>query len=70
MKPIVKKLEKKYDGEIKIGHLNIDKNPQISGKYEIEETPTHIIFKEGEVVERRMGAMAGKQLENLFEGFL
>ncbi len=68
MKPIIKKLEKKYDdGEIKIGHLNIDKNPQVSGEYEIEETPTHIVFQNGEVVERRMGAMATKQLEALFE---
>lgn len=70
MKPIVKKLEKKYDGEIKIGHLNIDKNPQISGKYEIEETPTHILFEDGDIADRKVGAMAGKQLENLFEGFL
>lgn len=71
MKPIVKKLEEKYNGdEIKIGHLNIDKNPHISGKYEIEETPTHILFEDGEVVERKMGAMAGKQLERVFEEYL
>lgn len=71
MKPVVKKLEKKYrDDTIKIGHLNIDKNPKISGKYEIEETPTHILFEDGEVVERKMGAMAGKQLERLFEKVL
>jgi len=71
MKPIVEKLEEKYeDGEIKIGYMNIDKNPQVSGKYEIEETPTHILFEDGEVVERRMGALAGKQLEGLFEKVL
>lgn len=71
MKPIVKKLENKYDdGKIKIGHLNIDKNPQISGKYEIEETPTHILFENGEIVERKMGAMAGKQLERMFEKYI
>lgn len=67
MKPIVEKLEKKYDGRVKIGHLNIDKNPKISSEYEIEETPTHVLFENGKVVERRMGAMAGKQIEKLLE---
>lgn len=67
MEPVVKKLEKKYDGEIKIGYLNIDKNPQTAARLEIEETPTHILFEDGEVVDRKMGAMAGKQLERWFE---
>lgn len=71
MEPVVTELEKKYDGEeIKIGHLNIDKNPQISSKYEIEETPTHILFENGEVVERQMGAMAMRQLEKMFQKVL
>lgn len=70
MKPIVEELEEEYDGKVKIGYLNIDKNPQISGKYEIEETPTHILFEGGEVVERKMGAMAKFQLEKMLEGVL
>ncbi len=70
MEPVVKNLEEKYDGKIKIGHLNIDKNPQVSGRYEIEETPTHILFEDGKVVERKMGAMAGKQLEKMIEKVL
>ncbi len=70
MEPVVEKLEKKYDGKLKVGHLNIDKNPQTSSKYEIEETPTHVLFENGEVVERKMGAMAQKQLEKMFEKIL
>ena len=71
MRPVFEKMEKKFDGEgIKLGHLNIDKNPQISGRYEIEETPTHILFEDGEVVDRRMGAMAEKQLKGMFEDYI
>lgn len=70
MEPVIEKLEEEYDGEVKIGHLNINRNPQVSAKYEIEETPTHILFEDGEVVERRMGAMAGRQLEGMFEKVL
>lgn len=70
MEPVVEKLEKKYDGDLKIGHLNIDKNPQTASKYEVEETPTHILFEEGKVVERKMGALAQKQLEKIFEKVL
>lgn len=70
MKPIVEELGEEYDGEMKIGFLNIDKNPQVSGKYEIEETPTHILFEDGEIVDRKLGAMAKFQLEEMFEEVL
>jgi len=70
MKPIIEELEKEYGEDVKIGHLNIDKNPQISGRFEIEETPSHILFKDGEIVERKMGALAKKQLEGMLEDFL
>lgn len=70
MKPVVRELEDEWDGKVKICHLNIDKNPQISSKYEIEETPTHIVFEGGEVVERRMGAMAKKQIEKMLQTLL
>lgn len=70
MRPVVEKLKKKWDGKIKIGYLNVDKNPQISSKYEIEKTLTHILFEDGEVVERRMGALAGRQLKEMFEAAL
>ncbi len=70
MKPLIEDLEEKYGDEVKIGHMNIDKNPQVSGEFEIEETPSHLLFEDGEVVERKMGALAKKQLEGMIEDYL
>ena len=70
MKPLIEDLEEKYGEKVKIGHMNIDKNPQVSGEFEIEETPSHLLFEDGEVVERKMGALAKKQLEGMIEDYL
>ncbi|MFP4117218.1 MAG: thioredoxin family protein [Candidatus Aenigmatarchaeota archaeon] len=65
MKPLVKKLEKEIGDEVKVCYLNIDKNKKVSGKYGIEETPTHILFVDGEVVEREMAAKTKGQLKEM-----
>lgn len=67
MEPVIKNLEKEIGNKIKIGTLNIDKNPETSTKYEIEETPTHILFKDGEIIERQVGAKAGIELKQMIQ---
>ncbi len=54
------KVIKPTGDEKRIDYPNIVKNPQISGRYEIEETFTYFLFKDGEVVEMKIGRMAGK----------
>lgn len=63
MKPTIKKLEKDFN-RVKVGHLNIDRNPKTANRFRIEETPTHILFKKGKVLEKKFGAMSGDQLKS------
>jgi len=54
--PIVDQLPVELAGRVKIAKLNVDENPQTAAKFGIQSIPTMLIFKNGQVVDRLMGA--------------
>lgn len=54
--PIVEELARDYEGRMKFVKVNTDENPDIAARYEIYGIPTLIIFKDGQAVERIVGA--------------
>jgi len=66
-KRILKKLEEEYAGKIKIGTLNINRNPKTALKYDIKGVPTYIIFYQGKIVHRDIAAKSEKQLREMIE---
>ncbi len=63
MSPIIEELAKEYAGRILFGKLNVDKNPRVPAEYGIMGIPTLLVFKEGSLVDRIVGAMSKKLLE-------
>lgn len=55
--PIIEELAKEMQGKIVFGKLNVDENPQTSMKYHIMSIPTMLVFKNGVLVDRFVGAM-------------
>ncbi len=55
--PIIEELAKEMQGKITFGKLNVDENPQTSMKYGIMSIPTMLVFKNGQLVDRFVGAM-------------
>lgn len=55
--PIVEEISKDYDGKAVIGKVNVDENPGISMKYGIRNIPTILFLKNGEVVDKSVGAV-------------
>lgn len=56
--PIVDELHGEYEGKAVIGKVNVDENPAISAKYGIRNIPTVLFFKNGEIVDKQVGAAA------------
>ena len=56
MGPIVEEIAREFEGKIKVGKLNVGENPQIASQYGIRAIPTFIIFKDGQEIERIIGA--------------
>ena len=68
--PVVEELAKEYDGKAVVGKVNVDNNPQVAMKYGIRSIPTILFLKNGEVVDRSVGAVPKSQLSQKLEGQL
>ncbi|MFB2119753.1 thioredoxin [Parapedobacter sp. 2B3] len=55
--PIVEELANEYDGKAVVGKVNVDYNPDISVKYGIRNIPALLFFKDGEIVDKQIGAV-------------
>jgi thioredoxin 1 len=56
--PVVEELAGDYDGKAVVGKLDVDSNPEISAKFGIRSIPTLLVFKNGEIVDKQVGAVS------------
>jgi len=63
MAPIIDEMARDYAGKILFGKLNVDENPRVPAEYQIMSIPTFLVFKDGVLVDRIVGAMPRKVLE-------
>jgi thioredoxin 2 len=61
--PVLEQLAQKYAGKIKITKLNVEENPITASKYTIQSIPTMLLFKNGESVNRFVGALPKNEIE-------
>lgn len=61
MEPVLKEVAEEHDA-ITVGKLNVDENPQTATKYDILSIPTLLVFKDGQIVKKLVGAMPKKRL--------
>jgi thioredoxin 1 len=54
--PIIEELATEYDGKAVVGKVDVDSNPNVAMKYGIRNIPTVIYLKNGEVVDKQVGA--------------
>ena len=61
--PLLEELAAEYSGRVKIAKLNTDENPMTASQYGIQSIPTMLIFKNGNQVNRLVGALPKKEIE-------
>jgi len=54
--PVIEELSKDYDGKVNVGKLNVDHNPEVSMNYGITSIPAILFIKNGQVVDKLVGA--------------
>ena len=65
--PIVDKVAGEYAGRVRVFKMNVDENPATPTKFGIRAIPALIVFKNGEAVEQRTGALPKDQIIQLLE---
>ena len=61
--PALEEIAGSLNGKVKIVKLNVDENPQTASKYGIMSIPTLMLFKNGELASRQVGAAPKQKLE-------
>jgi len=65
--PIVDDLANEYAGKLKVAKINVDESTEVAMRYQITSIPTFIVFKNGEVADRALGALPRSEFVKLID---
>ena len=68
--PTIEEISLEYEGNLKVGKLNVDDSPGAPSAFEIRSIPTLILFKDGAVLDRVVGALPKNQIANFLDSAL
>ena len=68
--PILDEISTAYDGKLQVAKMNVDENSQVPAKLGIRGIPTLMIFKGGELVATKVGALPKAQLTAFIDSHL
>lgn len=70
MNPVLEELAVEYAGKAVIGKLNVDDNPEIPMNYNVRGIPTFLIFKNGELKDKIVGATTKQALKDRIDAIV
>jgi thioredoxin 1 len=68
--PLIDEMHSEYAGKALIGKVDVDNNPGIAGKFGIRNIPTIAFIKNGQVVDKSVGAVPKAQLTSKLDAIL
>jgi thioredoxin 2 len=61
--PSLEAAARTHAGHLKVVKLNVDENPEIAGRYEVQSIPLLVLFRDGQEADRLLGAVPAAQIE-------
>ena len=68
--PIIDELSSEYDGKAIVGKVDVDNNQEFAAKYGVRNIPTVLLFKDGELVDRKVGVSTKQVYADAIESAL
>ncbi|MBT4878586.1 MAG: thioredoxin [Alphaproteobacteria bacterium] len=68
--PVLEQLATEYEGKVKILKLNIEDSPETPTTYQVRGIPNLLLFKDGEIVDSKVGALPKKTLADWLDSNL
>lgn len=70
MEPTIEAIAADYAGKIKVGKLNVDDNGATAMRFNIRGIPTLLLFKDGRIVDQRVGAVGKAEVQKMLEAHI
>jgi thioredoxin 1 len=68
--PILEELSREYEGKVVMAKINVDQNREKAEEYGIRSIPTLLFFKEGKLIDRQIGAVPKRIIQEKIEKLL
>lgn len=68
--PIIEEMAVEFEGKAVIGKLDVDNNPETTSRYGVRNIPTILFIKNGEIVDKQVGAVPKNVLVKKLEALL
>jgi len=65
--PTIDSIAEEYKGRVKVGKLDVDSNGNTAMRYNVRGIPTLLLFKGGQVVEQRVGAIGKSEVQKMLD---
>ena len=68
--PIIDELAEEYAGKLTVGKVNVDEQSELASQYAVVSIPTILVFKNGKVVEKKVGAHSKDDFCDMIDSLL
>jgi thioredoxin 1 len=68
--PVIEELSKEYADKVNIGKVNVDHNPNLSVQYGITSIPAILFIKNGQIVDKQIGAVPKSALDKKIQAHI
>lgn len=68
--PLIDEMSKDYEGKALVGKVNVDQNANVSAQFGVRSIPTVLFIKDGQVVDKSVGAVPKATLDSKLEALL
>lgn len=65
--PVISEIANEYDGRVKVGKVNVDAEGELAAQFGIVSIPTVMLFEDGKVVEKLVGARSADEYADAIE---
>jgi thioredoxin 1 len=65
--PVLEEIAKDSDGDVTLMKVNVDENSALAARYDIRSIPTILFFKDGEIVDRVVGAASKTKFQSIVD---
>lgn len=68
--PFVEQIAEEYEGKAAVGKINVDEQTELAARFGVSTIPTILVFKNGEIIERAVGARTKAALAEMIQRHL